>query len=238
MQEFFFDVSITIFGMPKTSKTKPLLLIVSAIVVAGGIALYMSKQETAAEAENKAQNNGPTAAAPAGGGRVRGPADAPVTLLEYGDYQCPTCGTYHPITTELLARYQGKLKLEYHHFPLIQIHPNAMNAALAAESAGDQGKFWEMHDLLFEHQNEWSMSPNAEAIFLQYALQLGLDSNRFMQAMKSPETRDRILADVTRGNAIVQGTPTFVINGQVLPNLPDLEGLSDLIASQLKSLGK
>jgi len=241
MQEFFFNLSITIFAMPTPSKMKPLLVIVSAIVVAGIIALYLSRQGTAAGTEKAAgdgsQKAAPTAAA-GGGGRVRGPADAPVTLLEYGDYQCPTCGLYHPIVTELLSRYQGKLKLEFHHYPLVQMHPNALAAARAAESAGDQGKFWEMNDLLFEHQDQWSKSASAETIFLQYAIQLGLDSNRFMQSMKSPATQERILADVTRGNDIVKGTPTFAINGQVLQDLPGLEGLSDLIASQLKTLGK
>jgi protein-disulfide isomerase len=236
MQGFFSNLSITIFPMPKTSKTKPLLFIVGAVVAAGIIALYLSKH-TAAGTENTASGSSQTAAQ-GGGGRVRGPADAPVTLVEYGDYQCPTCGLYHPIITELLSRYQGKLKLEYHHYPLIQMHPNAMGAARAAESAGDQDKFWEMHDLLFEHQDQWSRSPSAETIFLQYALQIGLDSNRFMQSMKSPDTEKRILADVRRGNDIVKGTPTFLINGHVLPDLPGLEGLSDLIASQLKTLGK
>lgn len=240
MQEFFLDVSITIFAMPNSSKMKPLLLIVSAIVVAGGIALYLSRQGTAEGADKSTQPHAAASqtAVPSGGGHIRGAADAPVTLLEYGDYQCPTCGLYHPITQELLARFNGKLKLEFHHFPLVTMHPNAMNAALAAEAASDQGKFWEMHDLLFQNQNAWSRSPSAQTIFLQYAIQIGLDTNKFMQSVKAPETQARVLADVTLGNAIVQGTPTFVINGNVVPNLPDLEGMSDLINAQLKALGK
>jgi protein-disulfide isomerase len=231
MQGFFSHVSITIFAMQKTSKTKPVLVIVGAIAIAGIIAIYMSRQETTAQ-------SAATAVAEAGGGRIRGAADAPVTLIEYADYQCPTCALYHPITMELLSRYHGKLKLEFHHYPLIQNHPNAMPAALAAEAAADQGKFWEMSDLIFEHQNEWTRSPNAAGMFLQYALQLGLDSNRFMQSVKSPETQERVLADVRRGNNIVKGTPTFAINGQVLPDLPNLEGLAALIEGQLKALGK
>jgi protein-disulfide isomerase len=94
-----------------------------------------------------------------------------------------------------------------------------------------------MHDLLFEHQAEWSPSPNAEVVFMQYGLQLGLDQNQFMQSMRSPATRDRVLADVTLGNPIVQGTPTFVINGQLLPELPGLEGLAARIDAQLAALG-
>src|SRR5262245_64655147 len=234
MQEFFSQVSFTIFHMPKMSKATPLVIIIVAVALAGGIALYLSQQGSTAEATDKN-----SASVPNGGGRIRGAADAPVTLTEYGDFQCPTCGRYHPITQELLNRYQGKLKLEYHHFPLITIHPNAMGAALAAEAAADQGKYWEMHDILYERQEQWSRSPNAEAIFVQYALQLGLDANKFMQSVRSPETRDRILADVTRGNSIVkEGTPTFLINGQPVGGLPSLEGLQEKIDGQLAALVK
>jgi protein-disulfide isomerase len=240
MQGFFLQVSITIFRMPEVSKATPLLIIIVAVAAAGGIALYLSRQGPTAQATDQITPSN----AQSGGGRIRGAADAPVTLVEYGDYQCPTCGHYHPIIMELLSRYQGKLKLEYHHFPLISIHPHAMGAALAAEAAGDQGKFWEMHDLLFENQRQWGANPqaeaiNAEAIFVQFALQLGLDANRFMQSMRSPEVRDRIIADVQRGNSIVkEGTPTFLINGQPVAGLPGLEGLKDRIDGQLAALVK
>ena len=171
--------------------------------------------------------------------RIRGAADAPISLVEYGDYQCPTCARYHPIVMELLNRYAGKFKLEYHHFPLVQMHSNALAASVAAEAAGEQGKFWEMHDLLFERQLEWgdlrAPNPNAEAVFLQYALLLGLDSNKFMQAVRSPVTRDRVLADVTLGNSIVKGTPTFVLDGKVLHNLPDLQWFVDYIERKLET---
>jgi len=207
--------------MPK-SKAAPLILIVAAVIVAAGIALYLSRQGAEAGSPNNA-------AAAQGNGHIRGDEKASITLVEYGDYQCPTCGLYHPIIAELLSRYHGKLKLEYHHFPLIQIHPNAMAAATAAEAAAEQGKFWEMHDQLYARQQEWAPNPNAPTLFLQYALQLGLDGNRFQQSMNSPATRDRVLADVTRGSAVVQGTPTFILNGELIKELPGLEGLADRI---------
>jgi protein-disulfide isomerase len=222
-----------------TSKTRPLLLIILAVAIAGGIAIYMSRQgSTETGSPSAAGKSAQSVPVPSpGGGRVRGAPDAPITLVEYGDYQCPTCGLYHPIITELQSRYPGKIKLEYHHFPLIQAHSNAMAASLAAESAGEQGKYWEMHDLIFEHQREWGdlqrPNPNPEAVFLQYALRLGLDSNKFMQSMRSPATRDRVLADVTKGNAIVKGTPTFVLDGQVLPNLPSLDWFVDYVDRRL-----
>jgi protein-disulfide isomerase len=212
--------------MPK-SKTAPLLVIIAGVVVAGGIAIYLSRQASSAGVA-------PDASAAVGQTtHVRGAADAKITLVEYGDYQCPTCARYHPIIQELLSRYPGKIKLEYHHFPLVQMHSNAMPAALAAEAAGDQGKFWEMHDLLFQYQRLWGdlqqPNPNAEAVFLQFAVQIGLDSNKFMQAMRAPETRERVLADVRQGNPIVKGTPTFVLDGQVLPDLYDLQWFVDYI---------
>ena len=229
--------------MPK-SKTGPLLLIIAAVIAAAVIAIYMSRQGSTVAEGGNATDQASTGATvpPPGGGRVRGSPTAPITLLEYGDYQCPTCGLYHPITQELLSRYPGKLKLEFHHYPLIQSHSNAMAAALAAEAAGDQGKFWEMHDLIFERQNEWgnlrNPHPNPEQIFMQYAGRLGLDANKFMQDFRAPATRDRVLADVTKGNAIVRGTPTFVLDGQVLSDLPNLEWFVDYIERKLAAQPK
>jgi protein-disulfide isomerase len=218
--------------MPK-SKTAPLLVIIAGVLVAGGIAIYLSRQDSSANVA--ADATAPVVQAT----HVRGSADAKISLVEYGDYQCPTCGLYHPILQELLNRYPGKIKLEFHHFPLVQVHSNAMTASLAAEAAGEQGKFWEMHDLLFQYQRLWGdlqqPNPNPEAVFLQFAVQIGLDSNKFMQAMRSPETRDRVLADVRQGNPIVKGTPTFVLDGQVLTNLPDLQWFVDYIERHLNT---
>jgi protein-disulfide isomerase len=167
------------------------------------------------------------------GGRIKGPAQAPVTLTEFGDFQCPSCGYYHPIVKEVLQRHP-EVKFQFHHFPLVQIHANAMAASVAAEAAGQQGKFWEMYDLLFTTQPQWAKSPNPEAAFLAMALQLGLNSNQFQQDLRSPSVRDRVLADVTRGTAAnVEGTPTFFINGQRVEGSPGADDLSRLIESRL-----
>jgi protein-disulfide isomerase len=238
MQGDFHPLSFSISRMPQTSTTKPLALIVGAIVIAAGIAVYLSRDASSTETQPSGAVATSAPIASTGGGRIRGAADAKVTIVEYGDFQCPTCAQYHPIMTELLRRYDGQLKLEFHHFPLIQIHPNAMGAAVAAEAAGDQGKFWEMHDLLFEHQTQWSSNPNAQTLFLQYALQLGLDSNRFQQSTKDPATQDRVLADVTKGSAIVQGTPTFIVNGELITNLPNLQQFSELVERRLTPAAK
>src|SRR5690606_31100689 len=84
---------------------------------------------------------------------IRGPADAPITLVEYGDYQCPYCGQAEPVIREILARFGGRLRYVFRHLPLADVHVNAQRAAQAAEAAAEQGKFWEMHDLLFAHQD-------------------------------------------------------------------------------------
>jgi len=112
--------------------------------------------------------------------------------------------------------------VEFHHFPLVSIHQWAMAAALAAEAAGEQGKFWEMHDLLYQNQAKWSRSNNAETEFVAYAGQLGLNVNQFMQSMRSPEVQQRVLQDVTRAqDAKINETPTFYINGQKVTTRPN-----------------
>jgi protein-disulfide isomerase len=199
-----------------SNKTKPILVIVVAVVAAAGIALYLSHQ-SAAPGPGSGGN-----LSSSGGGHVRGNPSAPVTLVEFGDYQCPSCGYYHPIVDELIKRYPDKVKLEFHHYPLVQMHANALEAAMAVEAASDQGKFWEMHDLIYDHQKEWDRLPNPDTQFLAFAGTLGLDSNKFMRSLKSRDVQDRILADIQRGSAAkVQGTPTFFIDGQALDPTPN-----------------
>ena len=140
---------------------------------------------------------------------VRGPATAPLTLLEYGDYECPFCGAAHPIVKEVERLLEGDLRFAYRHFPLSQIHPHAYQAAEAAEAAGAQGRFWEMHDLLFEHQDRLG-TPD----LITYADALGLDLTRFVHDLEThahaPRLREDFLSGVRSG---VNGTPTFFVNG-------------------------
>src|SRR5262249_30102228 len=116
--------------------TKTLLIIAVAIVAAVGAGLFLAKQTTP-------QGTSAPSLPTAGGGHFLGPENAQVTLLEFGDYQCPSCGAYYPIVKEVMRRYPKQVRLEFHHYPLVNLHPFAMSAALAAEAAGDQGKFWE-----------------------------------------------------------------------------------------------
>ena len=140
---------------------------------------------------------------------IRGPADAAVTLVEYGDYECPHCGRAYPIVKTIQKQLGPKLRFVFRNFPLRESHPHAEQAAEAAEAAGAQGKFWEMHDRLFERQ----FALDGEYL-IEYAGDLGLDVARFRTELSSgayaPRVREDFRSGVTSG---VNGTPTFFING-------------------------
>ncbi len=138
----------------------------------------------------------------------------PVTIVEFSDFQCPACKAVQEPLKQILEKNKGKVKFVYRHFPLSSIHKNAMVAAQAAESAGLQGKFWEMHDLLFEKQTEWEGESDPRVKFAEYATSLGLDSDRFTAEMNSQEAKDAVNADnLVATRYRLTGTPTFFING-------------------------
>jgi protein-disulfide isomerase len=139
---------------------------------------------------------------------AQGPADAPVTLVEYGDYECPYCGRSHPIVKQIQKELGDRLRFVFRHFPLNNVHRNASTAAQAAEAAGVQGKFWEMHDVLFKHQQDLEYGD-----VNHYALQIGLDPYRFESDVSSERFAKRVTEDFRSGvRSGVNGTPTFFIN--------------------------
>lgn len=146
---------------------------------------------------------------------VKGNPDAAVTLVEYSDFQCPACGQFYPYVKDVVGEHGNDLRFEYRHFPLINIHPNALPAARAAEAAAQQGKFWEMHDKLFENQNTWGKASNPVGFFKQYAGEIGLDMGQFERQLDSSVITDAVDASFedarSRG---FTGTPTFLLNGQ------------------------
>jgi protein-disulfide isomerase len=153
---------------------------------------------------------------------VRGNAASSVTLVEYSDFQCPACRAYTGMLAQLEAEFGTKVAFIYRNYPLYQIHPNADLAARAAEAAGKQGKFWEMHDMLFDKQDEWSPLLNPSNQFKAYAVELGLSGEQFMADIASDEVKKLIADDYQRGNKIgVTGTPTFVLGGVKIPRNPD-----------------
>ena len=139
---------------------------------------------------------------------VRGPVEAPVTVVEYGDFECPYCGQAEPVVRELLRDF-GDVTYVWRHLPLNDVHPNAQQAAEAAEAATEQGAFWEMHDLLLDHQEALGFDD-----LLGYAEQLGLDVERFEEDLRTRVGARRVAEDVDSADLSgVSGTPTFFING-------------------------
>jgi protein-disulfide isomerase len=158
---------------------------------------------------------------------MQGPVSAPVTLVEYGDYECPYCGRAHPIVKEIQRRLGRNLCFAFRHFPLAQMHPHAQRAAEAAEAAGAQGQFWAMHDMLFEHQHALD-----DQHLLGYAAAIGLDVHQFSQdlanGVHTGKVREDFLSGVRSG---VNGTPTFFINGHRHDGPLDLQTLLAAIAA-------
>jgi protein-disulfide isomerase len=160
---------------------------------------------------------------------IRGPENAPVTLIEYSDFQCSACATYFPVIEQLLEEASTTVRFAYRHYPLPQ-HGNALLASQASEAAGEQGKFWEMYHFIFTNQKIWETSGEARSIFDGYARDLSLDMTRFAVDIESKEVNDKILNDLRGGQAIgVNATPTFFVNGEAVQIPPSYESFKAII---------
>ena len=222
----------------------PLIIIVGvlAVAVGAGVTLWRSSKQESAKVQTFAQSTPapaasqpgtavkPTATQPSQSSsaavHVRGGADAKVTLEEYGDYQCPPCGQLFHELKSIEKEYGTRMRFVFRHFPLSG-HIHARTAAHAAEAASLQGKFWEMHELIYQNQLSWSPASDARPVFTQYAQTLGLDIDRFTRDMDSADVAARVQADYDRGSSVgVNGTPAVFMNGQMVnPNSVTPEGL-------------
>lgn len=172
-----------------------------------------------------------------------GSANAKVTLTEYADFQCPGCGAFHPILKRLLSDFNpptggqaGKIHFVYRTFPLTQIHKNAMTSAQAAVAANQQGKFWPMHDMLFEHQSDWANLDDPTPVFDSYAQKLGLDMPKYHQDYTSAAVKKFITDEENGGISVgVPGTPTFFINGKQIQTPTSYEEFKQIIQDKLNS---
>jgi protein-disulfide isomerase len=165
---------------------------------------------------------------------IKGNPNAPVTLVEYSDFQCPSCGNYFPLLKQLSDEYKDQLRIVYRHYPL-SFHAHAELAAQAAEAAGKQGRFWEMHDLIFRQQKDWSEKVgSARSLFVGYARELGLDMARFEADLDSKEVRQAVDADRRSGDWVgVDSTPTFFLNGVKIQNPRGYDPFKNLIEKAL-----
>ena len=213
-------------------------LIIAVVLIGGLIAVWMllrSSPQTNSQrnAATPVQGSTPPGAQPA---NVRGNANAPVTLEEFADFQCPSCGVYHPELKKIEAEYGDRLRVIFRENPLLPMHQYALVAAQAAEAAGMQGRFWEMHDKLYENQKIWSESKDVVPLFVDYAKQIGLDIDRFMRDLNGEVVAVRIFQDGKRSHALgVSATPTFFVNGkEAKGDSWKPEGLREMINQALR----
>jgi protein-disulfide isomerase len=164
---------------------------------------------------------------------IRGPIKPRVTIEEFADFQCPTCGKLYPTLKEIEAKYGSNVTVVFREYPMPVLHANALDAARAAEAAGLQGGFWDMHDFLFETQETWSDWKEIRSLIGRQAGLMGFDRERLLRDMDSPQVQNRIAIDMARGESLgINGTPTVFLNGRSVP-LTDLERLSDLVGAEL-----
>jgi protein-disulfide isomerase len=170
---------------------------------------------------------------------VRGNPGATVTLEEFGDFQCPPCGQFAGFTEELLKEYNSRLRIVFRNFPLA-LHEHAREAALAAEAAGLQDRFWEMHDVLYREQANWSKAPNARELFEAYAGTIGLNVDQFRKDMDGQKAKERVDSDQARAESLgVKVTPTLFINNQPVDQKDkNPEGVRAAINSALEPKSK
>lgn len=165
--------------------------------------------------------------------RTLGNPEAPIELIEYGDFQCPACAANEPIIKRLMAENGDWIHFAFRHLPLKEIHRNAVDGAHAAEAAANQGKFWEMKDILYANQTEWVTLPDPAPKFMEYAAQLGLDENRFAADMGSQEVRSRVESDYETAQSLgLNSTPTFFVNGEQVATQPTYEKFLELLQSK------
>lgn len=166
--------------------------------------------------------------------QVKGNSTSSVTLIEYSDFECPACGSYYPILKQINEEFGDRIQFVYRHFPLSHIHRKAELAARAAEAAGRQDKFWEMHDKIFEGQSEWAGKGNADEIFIGYAESLNLDIEKFKSDWDLQEIKDKVNRDRQSGvRAGVNGTPSFFLNGERIQNPRGYEEFKNIIQARL-----
>lgn len=193
-----------------------LAIIAIIVVVLGGVFFFTNKDSGSTKSSSKATATN----------HVEGSTSSGVKLVEYGDYECPYCGAYYPYVKQAVEAYKDKIQFQFRNLPLTSIHKNARAGARAAEAAALQGKFWEMHDKLYENQDAngktgWVVSNNPlDQYFANYARQLGLDTNKFKTDYASSAVNDVINADLAefKKTGYEESTPTFILDGkQVKP---------------------
>lgn len=213
-------------------------ILIGLVVIFGGILAFTGKSDNNSGSGGSSQTTN----------HVEGQNKKGVTLVEYGDYECPVCEGYYPIVKQVAAKFSKDIHFQFRNLPLISIHPNAFAGARAAEAAALQNKFWEMHDTLYDQNNwqAWSTAPSPTSFFNAYAQQLGLNLDQFKQDYASSKVNDSINADLAAFKATgqQQATPSFFVNGAFVDNgqltdptthIPSVDKFSAVINAAIKS---
>ena len=208
-----------------------IVLGVALTTLGSGTLLYRAKRQ---QLKNIPESESVLAKTNTDSAHIRGNPDAPVTLEEFGDFQCPPCGKFSEFVEELLKEYNPRLRLVFRNFPLSG-HEHAREAALAAEAAGLQGKFWEMHDTLYREQDTWTKAPNVRELFESYAGTIGLNVDQFKKDVDGDKARERVDSDRALADFLgVKATPTLFINNRpVDPKDKNPEGVRAAINAAL-----
>ncbi len=192
-----------------------LVILAALVVIFGGIFVVSQGSNN-----NKNSSNGSQSSSAQPTNHVEGQGSTGVKLVEYGDFECPICAEYYKTVNQIASQYSQQIYFQYRNLPLTQIHPNAFASARAAEAAGMQSKYWQMHDLLYKNQNSWASSGDPLTLFDGYAKQLGLNVSQFNTDYASDKVNNSINADVAAFNKTGQqmATPTFFLDGKYIDN--------------------
>ena len=224
------------------SLAKPLTALAALVVVALAVAMFLvnrtGSESAPAAASPTASSNVATPDKPVitTEGWAKGNLSAKTVLVEFGDFQCPSCALARVKVDNLLKKFEKDLKVVFKQYPMPNIHRNAMVAAQASEAAGKQLKFWEMYEVLFARQNEWVNVPDALTFFLKYAAELHLDVEKFRQDMMDGEIRNKIFRDLLEGQvAQVRSVPSFFINGKMMQSVKNDAEFEEIIAHAIRT---
>jgi len=163
---------------------------------------------------------------------AKGMAGANAVIVEYSDFQCPACSSTYPLLSQLVKDHPNDVQVIYRHFPLVSIHQHSLVSAQAAEASAIQGKFWEMHDMLFNTQRTWSQSADPTELFISFATSLGLDIPKFKEDLVSEEVKSKIQASLKQANQMgLNKTPTLFLNGKEISHPGSYDGFEALIST-------
>ncbi|HMI08982.1 MAG TPA: thioredoxin domain-containing protein [Candidatus Saccharimonadales bacterium] len=208
-------------------ENKRLLIIIGVIIVGFGGLVALTKLNATETKSNGSDN-------------LYGKLDSPVQLTEFVDFQCEACYAFYPTVKAVKEKYKDQVKFQVKNFPISSAHANSLAAAASAQAAAKQGKFWEMHNLLFERQKMWENDTNRDEVFASFANELSLNPDQFKSDVASSETRATINADLDEVKRLGgDGTPTFVLNGKKIDNPENsIEAFSAMLDKELEKVPK